>query len=66
MSRFLKKIAIAFYIPFYNFFTRYFTNMIIAKIPSNTIRKSWYRMIGVQIGRKSHIDMNCYILGPKR
>ena len=49
-----------------HFFGCYISNNIIAKIPSWTVRKSWYRLIGVKIGKYSHIDMNVYILGARK
>lgn len=44
--------------------TIYYTlNSIINKIPIYTIRHFFYRIIGIQIGKKSSIKMNAYIEG---
>lgn len=65
-SHILKKGLYKIFRPFIFFFKRWFTNSIINKVPSYTIRKTWYRMIGMKIGKGSFIDMNCYFLAPNK
>lgn len=40
-------------------------NYIIAYIPFWTVRKCFYRMFGMKIGKKSRIAMRCVVLGPR-
>lgn len=64
ITRILRKGLKKIFRPEIFFFKRWFTNTIINKVPSWTIRKIWYRVIGMKIGKGSCIDMNCYFLAP--
>lgn len=46
----------------YNFIFLYITNKIIANLPSWRLRKFWYKLIRIKIGKRSNIDMNCYLM----
>lgn len=51
--------------PIINFFERYVTNYIVTFIPFWTIRKIYYKLMGLKIGKGSQIDMNNYFLLPR-
>ena len=48
------------------FFTDFVTNHIISHIPCWFIRKSYIKMLGGVVNKKSRIDMNCTILEPNQ
>ena len=54
-----------FYKYIYSFIEKYITNNIISKVPIWTIRKTWYRLIGLSIKKNSNIDMNSYFIAPR-
>lgn len=60
MKKFIKFI----FTPIFHFFSYYITNYIIAFIPIRCLRKSWYRLLGMKIGRKTYIDMAAYMMAP--
>lgn len=47
------------------FFNRYLLNRLIPIIPFWTIRKIYYRWMGIRLGYHSFIDQNVYILNPR-
>ena len=49
----------------YLFFELYVTNHIIDLIPSWTLRRIWYKLVGIRIERQSIIDMSVYVMAPK-
>lgn len=49
----------------YLFFERYFTNILMKNFPSWSVRKLWFRLMGIKIGEKSHIDMSTYFLATR-
>jgi len=41
---------------------RYFTNHVVAHIPSYTIRHAWYaRILGIRMGQGAAVHPNCYV-----
>ncbi|MDR1896632.1 MAG: acyltransferase [Prevotellaceae bacterium] len=50
----------------YYFFYRYICNYIISNIPVWTIRKYYYKIIGMKIGEGSEIHMSLYTLEPRK
>lgn len=66
MNNYFVKILHSKYIyAIYSFYTKFFTNIIISKLPSWRIRKVWYKLIGLSIGINSNLDLNIYILAPR-
>lgn len=49
----------------YYFFKHYFMNYIIANFPVYCIRKAYYRMFGMTIGKTAEINMKLYVLTPE-
>lgn len=47
-------------------FIEFFLNHLVAHIPSKPFRRLCYRAAGMKIGKKTHIDMNLYVLAPHR
>ena len=45
-------------------FHQFFTNRILTFIPCNFIRKAWYKLSRMKLGRKCQIDMGCYVMSP--
>lgn len=45
---------------------QYFYNNIITYIPSHYVRKIFFRMIGGKIGKRSRMDMGCFVAWPPR
>ncbi len=39
----------------------YLTNHLVAHLPSFTLRRLWYRRLGIEIGERSGIHMGCYL-----
>ena len=58
LENYIKKLL---YIP-YSFFVMYINNYIIAYIPIWMIRKSYYVICGMKIGKGSEINMSQYIM----
>jgi acetyltransferase-like isoleucine patch superfamily enzyme len=50
----------------YCFFAQYALNYIVSYIPFYFIRKSYYKLFGISIGKRSVINMNQYIMVPGR
>lgn len=50
---------------FYLFFERFVTNFVIRNIPFWRFRRFWLCMMGLKINKRSHIDLNAYILAPR-
>lgn len=66
LNKFLKKTHLEkTYLAGTEFFNKYAINRIIPFIPSWTVRKLYYKLMGVKIGNHSFIDQGVYILGPK-
>lgn len=40
----------------------YITNHVVTHIPSHTLRRAWYRAMGVSIGPNSAIQLGCHLL----
>lgn len=49
----------------YAFVELYLTNKIIGNFPSWTLRKCWLKVLGMKIGKGSHIDMSCFFYSIK-
>ncbi len=65
MNRQLKTLLTPSYQALIRFFDRYLLNRFIPYLPFWTIRKLYYRWMGVRFGKHSFIDQNVYILNPR-
>lgn len=48
------------------FFQSYLLNYVFSYCPFWTVRKSYYRLLGVKIGKKTIFDMAIYVLMPSK
>jgi acetyltransferase-like isoleucine patch superfamily enzyme len=51
--------------PVYHFFTIFLMNKIVANIPFWVLRKLYYKLLGIKIGKHTEINMNLYVLSPQ-
>jgi acetyltransferase-like isoleucine patch superfamily enzyme len=63
-NKFLKQIVLSIYQYFYSFFAQYVLNYVISYIPIFFVRKVYYKMFGISIGKKTIVNMNQYIIIP--
>jgi acetyltransferase-like isoleucine patch superfamily enzyme len=63
-NRILKPLVLSIYQCLYSFFAQYVLNYIVSYIPILFIRKGYYRIFGILIGKKTVINMNQYIMMP--
>jgi acetyltransferase-like isoleucine patch superfamily enzyme len=51
--------------PLYHFFTIFLMNKIVANIPFWQLRKLYYKLLGIEIGKHTEINMNLSVLSPQ-